>query len=179
MGVAARSASRIPLPTEPIEIEAPHICLLGTLTDALARVASRGAHGDDLGNLACSQLDALLREGEFERCCAPRYLSLAPERFEQELQLPIASDQPSGLDTRVLLWPVGSRDREHPHCDGWAAFATVRGDLTITEQRGGVESPERPIERCHAQLIGAAEDVSHHIHNRGSEVGMTIHLFGR
>ena len=82
------------------------------------------------------------------------------------------------LDTRVLLWPVGAKDGQHPHCDGWATFVAVQGDLTADEEFAGRRRGERAI------LLGAPstfipeQDVSHHIHNVGSDVGVTIHVFG-
>ena len=162
---------------KPIEIATDHRCLLGDATDALARHAERGDRGDVLASHAHAWLSSLDR-GAFERCCLKEYLALAPERFEREIQLPIASDETAKLDTRVLLWPIGSQDGEHPHCEGWAAVMAVQGTLGASEQRDGERQPERPLPLCVPELIHPRDGVSHHIHNRGKDIGVTIHIFG-
>lgn len=45
------------------------------------------------------------------------------------------------LDARVVPWPIGAKDAQHPHAKGWAG-------------------------------------VRHHIHNRGDQVGLSVHVFG-
>jgi hypothetical protein len=92
--------------------------------------------------------------------------------------LPIASDEKAGLDTRVLLWPVSARDGEHPHADGWAAFMAARGKLAASERRGEERLPERDIPLWRPEVLLPEDGVRHHIHNRGNEVGLTIHIFG-
>jgi hypothetical protein len=171
---------RVNMNTEekPIEVRTDHRCLLGALTDRLCAEVARGVTGRPLATVARAQLDGLLRDGAFQRCCLPRYLSLAPERFEREIQLPVACDDTARLDTRVLLWPVGARDGQHPHCDGWAAFMAVRGDLTTDEVRAGATMPDRALVVGRPELLFPEQDVSHHIHNVGDDVGLTIHVFG-
>ena len=162
----------------PIELVTDHRCLLGAMTDRLGREVSRGLAGRSLADLARTELAALLREGKFERCCLPAYLALAPRHFEREIQLPIGCSESAELDTRVLLWPVGARDGEHPHCEGWAAFVAVKGPLTADETRHGERMPERPLVLARPELLFPEHDVSHHIHNVGDEVGLSVHVFG-
>jgi hypothetical protein len=161
----------------PIEAATDHRCLLGTLTDELAEMARGGTTGRDLAGEAGKRLRGLDAE-DFMACCGPAYLALAPEQFDEEIQVPIASAEAGELDTRVLLWPVGAQDREHPHCDGWAAIMPMAGDLTASERRGETSMPERPLAPRKAQFLFPEQDVSHHIHNRGAEVGLSIHVFG-
>jgi hypothetical protein len=160
----------------PIEIETEHRCRLAAITQQLATLATDGIHGRSLAGHALSALDAL--DSGFESCCLPAYLALAPERFDCEIQLPVASAGVAGLDTRVLLWPVGAQDRQHPHRDGWAAFMVVRGALAESQQRHGERLPERALRLHLPQALFPADGVSHHIHNRGDEIGLTIHIFG-
>jgi hypothetical protein len=164
--------------TKPIEVATEHRCMLGDLTDAFAAAASSGLRGKALAAKARDMLSHVLDSGRFERCCLPAYLALAPVRFEREIQLPIACADEARLDTRVLLWPVGAKDGQHPHCDGWAAFMAVRGDLTTDEERAGKRMPERALTLGAAELLVPEQDVSHHIHNVGGDVGLTIHVFG-
>lgn len=161
-----------------IEIATDHRCHLGTLTDELAMFAGRGERGEELAARARVALGRLLASGAFERCCVPIYLAVAPKRFERELQLPVARSAAGDLDTRVLLWPVGSKDGEHPHADGWAVFAAVRGDLVISEQRDGDRQPERSARRGLPEVLQPEDGVTHHVHNRGGDVGLSVHVFG-
>ena len=102
---------------KPIEVSTDHVCLLGDLTSELAEDARSGVRGEELAERA-RELLLELKADDFERCCLPVYLSLAPTEFAREIQLPIANDDATKLDTRVLLWPIGAADRQHPHCDG-------------------------------------------------------------
>jgi hypothetical protein len=163
---------------DPIEIVTDHVCLLGDVTDHLAAHAADGDRGEALAVRARDALADLLDHTRFAACCLPAYLALAPERFEREIQLPIACATAARLDTRVLLWPVGANDAQHPHYDGWAAFMAAQGWLTVSEQRYGVRLPERSIDLRAPELIFPEDRVSHHIHNVGDEVGLTIHVFG-
>jgi hypothetical protein len=163
----------------PIEIATDHRCLLGEMTDRLGERASSGLRGRSLAERAGDELAGLLVDVTFERCCLPAYLALAPKRFDREIQLPIACATPARLDTRVLLWPVGAKDGQHPHCDGWAAFMAVQGDLTADEVRHGKRQPARAIALRAPELLFPEQDVSHHIHNVGDEIGLTIHVFGK
>lgn len=160
-----------------IELHVDHRCVLVALTEHLADRASQGDCGERLGAEALAAL-ANIDMGAFERCCAPVYLGHAPERFDREIQVPIASAEAGRLDTRVLLWPVGATDGHHPHNEGWAAFAAASGRLAVSEEREGVRLPDRLLQPGVPELIRPAEDVSHHIHNRGDVVGLTIHIFG-
>lgn len=163
---------------KPIEIATDHRCHLGTLTDELAMFAGRGERGEELAARARVALGRLLASGAFERCCVPVYLGVAPEHFERELQVPVAKSTAANLDTRVLLWPVGSKDGEHPHADGWAVFAAVRGDLTVSERRDGDQQPERPARHGLPEVLQPEDNVTHHVHNRGGDIGLSVHVFG-
>jgi hypothetical protein len=160
----------------PIEAATDHRCRLGKLTDELASRASRGE--GSLAERARAALRELLAGNEFDECCVPAYLALAPERFDVEIQVPVASAEAAKLDTRVLLWPIGAKDRDHPHRDGWAAFAVVRGDLAVSEDRAGKRLPERRATPRRPEVLRPGDGVRHHIHNRGDVVGLTIHVFG-
>lgn len=163
---------------DPIEVQTGHACLLGSLTGGLAERASAGVHGEALAAEASAALSRLLAGDEFNRCCLPVYLGHAPVVFEREVQLPIAGAEIARLDTRVLLWPIGAKDGHHPHRDGWAAVAVARGRLCVSEERDGSRLPERPLREGKAELLFPEDHVSHHIHNRGTTVGVTIHIFG-
>jgi hypothetical protein len=163
---------------DPIEVQTAHTCLLGSLTSELAQRALAGIRGEALAGGACTALSHLLAGDEFNRCCLPVYLALAPVVFDREVQLPIAGAEVARLDTRVLLWPIGAKDGHHPHRDGWAAVALARGRLCVSEERDGSRLPERPLHERKAELLFPEDNVSHHIHNRGDSVGVTIHIFG-
>lgn len=165
--------------TEPIEVETDHFCLLASLTRELAEYAALGDRGEALARRAIVGLRELLDSGAFDACCLPAYLALAPKRFDREIQIPIACADAADLDTRVLLWPVGAEDGHHPHCDGWAAFVVAAGHLAVDEVREGKRLPERKLDLRAPEVIQPEEDVSHHVHNRGDTVGLTIHIFGR
>ena len=163
---------------KPIEIATDHRCMLGDMTDALCDQAASGIRGEHLAEAARAALSIVVSSDHFARCCLPIYLALAPERFDREIQLPIASSDEAQLDTRVLLWPIGAADGQHPHCEGWAVFGTVQGRLVEFEERAGVRQPEQPVPLRTPKLLFPEDDVSHHIHNVGDEIGLTIHVFG-
>lgn len=162
----------------PIEIPTDHRCLLGALTDRLAEAAQSGVRGEQLAEQARARLRELASRDQFVTCCLPAYLALAPEQFDREIQLPIAHAAAAKLDTRVLLWPVGAADGQHPHCDGWAAFMAMRGTLMTHEERHGRRGKHRQLTLREPELIVPEQDVRHHIHNVGEEIGLTIHVFG-
>jgi mannose-6-phosphate isomerase-like protein (cupin superfamily) len=164
--------------TESIEVPVRHRCHLGELTDALAQHARRGEHGDRLAERARSALERLLASDDFATCCVPAYVAVAPKVFERELQVPVASADEAGLDARVLLWPVGAKDGQHPHADGWAVFAVARGTLAVHERRGGERQPEREVVVGEPEVLTPRDGVTHHIHNRGDEVALSVHVFG-
>jgi hypothetical protein len=163
---------------QPVEIATDHRCMLGDMTDALCDQAASGVRGEHLAEAARAALSIVVSSDHFARCCVPAYLALAPQRFDREIQLPIASADEARLDTRVLLWPIGAADGQHPHCDGWAAFVTVRGALVESEDRDGVRQPEAAVALREPKVLVPEENVSHHIHNVGGEIGLTIHVFG-
>ena len=167
-----------PTSEAPFEIATDHRCALGALTDRLADAASGGLRGKALAAQARRELAALASSDAFAQCCVPAYLALAPERFAREIQLPIACAHAARIDTRVLLWPIGAKDGQHPHCDGWAAFVAVRGELTADEERDGQRLTARAIMRHVPEVLIPEQNVSHHIHNVGDQVGLTIHVFG-
>ena len=162
---------------QPIEVSTDHQCLLGDLTSQLADEGRSGKSGEQLADRA-RELLLELDAADFERCCMPAYLALAPKEFAREIQLPIASADVAKLDTRVLLWPIGAADRQHPHCDGWAAVMAVNGVLAASEERDGERLPEREMELRAPALLVPEDGVSHHLHNRGETVGLTVHVFG-
>lgn len=78
----------------------------------------------------------------------------------------------------MLLWPIGAKDAQHPHAEGWAVFAAVRGWLAVHERRNGERQPDRTVPLCEPEVLTAGDGVTHHIHNRSDEVGLSVHLFG-
>jgi hypothetical protein len=164
--------------TEALEIATDHRCHLGKLTDEVAEYARSGERGERLAERARSALERLLRSGDFEKCCVPAYVGVAPETFERELQVPVASVGTARLDTRVLLWPIGAKDAQHPHADGWAVFAAARGSLVVHERRNGERQPEREVPLSEPEVLAAGDGITHHIHNRGDEVALSVHVFG-
>ncbi|TMB61923.1 MAG: hypothetical protein E6J49_07795 [Chloroflexi bacterium] len=155
----------------PVEAATDHRCALGELTVALAR-----SRAGDRANAAAEALTELLVEGRFESCCVPHYLALAPAQAEREVQVPIAKD--ADIETRVILWPVGSRDFSHPHTDGWTVFVPVRGTLTEIASSDGdtpsaVELPARK-----PQVLRPQDSVRHRVQNRSEEVALSVHVSG-
>lgn len=163
---------------EALEIPVRHPCHLGRLVEALAEEAGRGLRGPPLAERARAALAKLLAAQDFATCCVPAYLAVAPKVFDRELQVPVASADQANLDARVLLWPVGAKDAQHPHAEGWAVFAAVRGKLALHERHNGVRQPERLIALRDPELLTWRDGITHHIHNRGDEVALSVHVFG-
>lgn len=131
---------------------------------------------DDRPSLAADALAAMLRSGQFDRCCVPRYLALAPERARREVQIPI--DESADVAARVIVWPVGAGDAEHPHTDGWTVFVPVRGELaSVARSAGEPITVERLATRV--PLVLRPEDgVRHLMRNAGPAPALSVHLFG-
>jgi hypothetical protein len=146
--------------------------------DRLAELARAGMHGDKLAERARGGLVDLVSSEDFTACCVPEYLAVAPKAFERELQVPVASAEPAGLDARVLLWPIGAKDAQHPHADGWAVFAAVRGTLAVHERENGERRPERVVGLREPEVLTAHDGITHHLHNRGDDIALSVHLFG-
>ncbi|HKC91007.1 MAG TPA: hypothetical protein VKE23_06735 [Candidatus Limnocylindria bacterium] len=148
------------------------------LVDELAAHARGGEAGERLAERARSGLAALLTSQEFDACCVPEYLAAAPRVFEREVQVPVASADPANLDARVLLWPIGAKDAQHPHARGWAVFAAVRGTLAVHERHDGERQPERLVPLRDPEVLTPRRGITHHLHNRGDEVALSVHVFG-
>jgi hypothetical protein len=164
--------------TDALEIPVRHRHHLGALVDELAEHARRGVRGERLAEQACAAVAQLLSMEDFEKCCVPAYLALAPLSFDRELQIPVASAKAANLDARVLLWPIGAKDAQHPHADGWAVSAAVRGRLAVHERHNGTPQPERAVPLCDPEMLTAIDGITHHLHNRGDEVALSVHVFG-
>ena len=167
-----------PAMDEALEIPVRHRCHLGALVDELAEHARQGEHGERLAARARDGLATLLSADDFGSCCAPEYLAVAPKVFERELQVPVASADDAKLDARVLLWPIGAKDAQHPHSDGWAVFAVVRGTLAVHERHNGEPQPERVVRLRDPEVVTPIDGITHHLHNRGDDVALSVHLFG-
>lgn len=163
---------------EALEIPVRHRCHLGALVDDLADHARRGESGEILAERARAGLADLVSSDDFGACCVPEYLAAAPKVFEREFQVPVASAAAGKLDARVLLWPIGAKDAQHPHAKGWAVFAAVRGTLAVHERHRGVRRAERVVSLRVPELVTPADGVTHHLHNRGDEVALSVHVFG-
>lgn len=164
--------------SDALEIPVQHECHLSKLVDELAEDARQGLRGSPLAERARDGLANMLRSQEFATCCVPKYLAVAPKVFDRELQVPVASADPARLDARVLVWPIGAKDAQHPHAEGWAVFAAVRGKLAVHERHDDERQPERDIELCEPEILTAGDGITHHLHNRGDEVALSVHLFG-
>jgi len=157
----------------PLEARTDHRCILGELTRRLAR--ADGA--SDRARLAAEALDRMLADGEFDRCCVPRYLALAPERHPREVQIPIARE--ADVETRVVVWPVGARDFEHPHVDGWTVFIPARGELATVEKAAGASRTASLLAPREPVVLRPEEPIRHLVRNIGEEPALTVHISGR
>jgi hypothetical protein len=54
----------------------------------------------------------------------------------------------------------------------------VHGDLATSESQDGVSEPERRLVLGEAEFLHPGQCISHHIHNRSSDPGLTIHVSG-
>ena len=162
----------------PLEIPVRHRCHLGALVDRLAEHVRAGVRGEALAERARAGLVDLLSKEDFTACCVPEYLAVAPKIFERELQIPVASADAAALDARVLLWPIGAKDAQHPHAVGWAVFAAVSGTLAVHERHNGERQPERLMILREPEILTARDGITHHLHNRGDEVALSVHIFG-
>lgn len=156
----------------PIEIATDHRCVVAILARRLAEVRD-----GDRAALAADAVDALLRAGHFDRCCVPRYLALAPERAPTEIQIPI---QTAGdIATRVIVWPIGARDSAHAHSDGWTVLAAVRGELEAVVRSDGAPDRVTRMAARQPRILRPEANVHHGLRNAGSEVGLSLHVFGK
>jgi hypothetical protein len=154
----------------PIEAPTDHRCILGVLTRQLA---SAGA--TDRAALAADALARLLDGDRFDACCVPHYLALAPEHFAREIQIPIAID--GDVETRVIVWPIGSRDATHPHSVGWTVYVPVTGALVTVEQAGADESVADLVPRLPV-VLRPEERVRHRVRNIGDGLALSVHVSG-
>ena len=157
----------------PIEAQTDHRCILGALTHRLADADRAG----DRAGLAARDLAEMLAAGEFDRCCLPRYLALAPGRHAREVQIPIARE--NDIETRVIVWPVGSRDFEHPHDDGWTVFVPARGALATVEKADGEPRMASRLPPREPVILRPEEPIRHLVRNAGEEPALSIHVSGR
>ena len=111
-----------------------------------------------------------------DRCCLPRYVALAPERGGREIQIPIATA--GDIATRVLVWPIGSKDGMHPHVDGWTVFVPVAGELVSVEQPAGENVTVGTLDPRRPQVLRPEDAVRHRLRNNGEDVAVTIHISG-
>jgi hypothetical protein len=157
---------------QPVEAATDHRCALGELTHRLA-----DSRANDRAGAAVAALTDLLVEGRFDSCCVPRYLALAPEEAEREVQVPIAVV--ADIETRVLLWPVGSRDFTHPHVDGWTVFVPVVGELTTTASVAGEDPAAETLTPRKPYLLRAADRIRHRVQNRSKGAALSVHVSGK
>lgn len=155
----------------PIEVATDHLCLLALLTRRLSR-----SDDADRASLAAAAVTGVLRAGTFDRCCLPHYISLAPERGGREIQIPIANE--GDIATRVLVWPIGSKDGMHPHVDGWTVFVPVTGELVSIEQPAGEAVVAGTLPLRVVEVIRAEDALRHRLRNQADEVAVTIHISG-
>lgn len=149
-----------------------HRCVIGVL---VRRVAT--ATDADRPSLVADALDRILRSGRFDGCCVPRYLALAPERAPREVQIPI--DEVGDVAARVIVWPVGARDADHPHTDGWTVFVPVRGELATVERADGTGARVAALPSRQPVVLRPEERVRHLVRNAGSSPALSVHVSGR
>ena len=155
----------------PVEVRTDHLCILAILARRLA-----DNDDGDRAALAADAVAALLHAGHFDRCCVPRYLALAPDHGREEVQIPIATA--GDIATRVIVWPVGSRDSAHAHHDGWTVFAPVRGAL-VSVANGSDGAPQATrLEPRRPRILRPENEVHHGLRNGGADVGLSVHVFG-
>ena len=118
----------------------------------------------------------VLVEGRFESCCVPRYLALAPEHADREVQIPIA--KVGTVETRVIVWPVGSRDFTHPHTNGWTVFVPVLGELTEITSSDGEAATAMTLPPKRPQVLRPEDRVRHRVQNRSDAVALSVHVSG-
>ena len=95
----------------------------------------------------------------------------------REVQIPIA--RAGDIETRVLVWPVGARDFEHPHTDGWTVFVPARGDLSTSERTASEpRTASRLVERAPV-MLRPEDGIRHLVRNTGSVTALSIHVSGR
>jgi hypothetical protein len=156
---------------QPIEVSTDHTCLLAMLTRRLAQ------SGDpDRATLAAAAVEAMLRAESFDRCCLPHYIALAPERGGREIQIPIATA--GDIATRVVVWPIGSKDGMHPHVDGWTVFVPVTGHLASVEQPADEPLSVGVLDLRVPQVLRPKDAVKHRLRNDAEEVAVTINISG-
>ena len=157
---------------QPVEAATDHRCALAELTAAIARSAA----GDRAG-AAADALTELLVAGRFESCCVPHYLALAPEQAEREVQVPIAHER--DIETRVILWPIGSRDFTHPHADGWTVFVPVLGQLTEIASTDDDDPSATILPARRPQVLRRENRVRHRVQNRTNRIALSVHVAGK
>ena len=154
----------------PIEARTDHGCDLDVLTRRLA-----AAEAGDRADLAADAVVRMLDAGRFDACCLPRYLALAPERSPREVQIPIGCA--GEIQTRVIVWPVGSRDGQHPHADGWTVFVPVCGKLVTLTADGAGETVADLLLRDPV-VLRPEDAVTHLVRNIGDSPAVSIHISG-
>ena len=155
----------------PIEVATDHTCLLALLTRRLSR-----SDDADRASLAAATVTGMLRARTFDRCCLPHYVALAPERGGREIQIPIAVE--GDIATRVLVWPIGSKDGMHPHIDGWTVFVPVTGELVSVEQPAGEPVVVGTLEPRVPEILRPEDAIRHRLRNQAEDVAVTIHISG-
>lgn len=154
-----------------VEARTDHLCVLAILARRLAE-----SRDGDRAALAADAVVALLRAGQFDRCCVPRYLALAPERASTEVQIPIV--QEGDIATRVIVWPIGAHDSAHAHTDGWTVFAPVRGTLEGATERDGGDPDVEHFAVRRPRILRPDDPVEHRLRNAGDDVALSLHVFG-
>ena len=159
------------MPEKALEAHTDHLCVLAILARRLAETRD-----GDRAALAADAVAALARGGQFDRCCVPRYLALAPERAPAEVQIPIVEER--DIATRVIVWPIGARDAAHAHVDGWAVFAPMRGTLEGVVEHDGRGPSLRRFATGRPRILRPDDPVEHRLRNAGDDVALSIHVFG-
>ena len=154
-----------------VEAHTDHRCVLGLLTHRLAE-----ASDDDRSELAARALERMLDGGQFDDCCVPAYLALAPRENAREVQIPIARE--GDIETRVIVWPVGARDFDHPHTNGWTTFVPVRGTLATVAKAAGEPRTASELAVRQPVVLRPEDGVRHLVRNIGPEPGLSVHISG-
>jgi hypothetical protein len=149
-----------------------HRCVIGMLVQRIAT-----AKDTDRPSLVADALDRMLRSGQFDGCCVPRYLALAPAHAPREVQIPI--EEADDVAARVIVWPVGARDVDHPHTEGWTVFVPVRGELATVERSDGDGLRVAALQPRQPVVLRPEDGIRHVVRNAGPAPALSVHVSGR
>ncbi|HEY8785204.1 MAG TPA: hypothetical protein VIN63_01870 [Candidatus Limnocylindria bacterium] len=60
----------------------------------------------------------------------------------------------------------------------WARSSTSSPSMRGAELDNGEPQPERAVPLCDPEMLTVIDGITHHLHNRGDEVALSVHVFG-